>query len=279
MSAAARQLYMSQSSVSQAITEIEREYGVVLFDRVGRQLHITPLGRELLDHARRAVAYQDSIEAWLGQSAKRKRLRVGVSMTVGATVLSGILARLRQCAPEVEATAFVGNTDTVLEKLLGSEIDVALVEGQIKNAHIDSRVVMEDRLVLICGREHRFFGREEVSIRELEGETLLFREHGSGTRAQLVEQLEKYGIGYREGWESCSSEAIRKGVVDGHGLAVISERLVREDRKGGRLWACVVRELPACRYFSLATYQNRVETEAMRMFAQVVEECAREEDV
>ncbi len=277
MSTVAKQLYVSQSSVSQSITDIEREYGVVLFDRVGKQLHITPVGRELLEYARKSIAYQDSIEAWLSQCSKLKRLRTGATVTVGSTILSELLTRVRRRGPDIQVTAFVSNTDAVVEKILSSEVDIAILEGKTSNPQISSRVIMEDRLLLVCGQGHRFFGRTSIPISELNGEAFLLREHGSGTRAQLVEKLEKFHIDYREVWESSSSEAIKRGVIDGHGISVISERLVREELAVGTLWACPIEEFPIRRNFSLAVYRNRVETDSMKLFSDIAEELAAEE--
>lgn len=277
MSTAAKQLYVSQSSVSQSISEIEREYDVVLFERIGKQLFITPLGQELLEYARKAITYQDSIHTWLSESSKIKRLRVGATLTVGATIFSELLGRMKEQCPSIEIFAFIGNTETIAEKLLCSELDIALVEGDITNTNINSRVLVDDHLVLVCGRDHKFFGRKSVSITELNDETFLLREHGSGTRAQIVEKLDEYKIDYKAAWESSSSEAIKRGVIDGHGISVLSERLVRDEVRSGNLWACTIEEFPIYRHFSLAAYKNRVETDTMKLFSNIVEGFASNE--
>lgn len=274
MSTAAKQLFVSQSSVSQAISEIEREFNIVLFSRIGKQLYITPLGEELLVHARKAIAYQESINAWLTQNSKVKKLRVGASATVGTTVLSDILRRLD---PNIDVFVYVGNTENITEKLLCGELDIALVEGKVSAPHLESQIVMNDHMVLICGRSHRFCGRTTVSIRELENETFLLREHGSGTRAQIVDFLERNGVSYSEKWECSHSEAIKRGVINGHGISVISQRLIQKEFCAGELWACGIEEMPINRNFSLVSYSGKIPTDSMRMFVDAVKSHAEEE--
>ena len=270
MSTAAKQLFVSQSSVSQAISEIEREFNIVLFNRIGKQLYITPLGEELLVHARKAIAYQESITAWLTQNSRVMKLRVGASATVGTTILSEILRRLEEECPGIDVFAYVGNTESITEKLMCGELDIALVEGKVNAPHLESQVIMHDQLVLICSRNHRFCGRSKISIRELENEKFLLREHGSGTRAQIVDTLERYGISYSEKWECSHSEAIKRGVMDGHGISVISQRLIQKEFCAGEIWACGIEEIPIKRSFSLVSYSGKIPTESMRMFTEVV---------
>ena len=277
MNLAAKQLYISQSSVSQAVSEIEKEFDVVLFDRIGKQLYITPLGRELLEHARKVVSYQESVQEWLGQQGKSRKLRVGVTMTVGSTLLCELVTRMKKACPQSEISAFVGNTRLIEEKLLNGELDIGLVEGVITNPVIRSTIEMQDELVLICGRDHRFYGRTGVSVRELENEVLLLRERGSGTRAQLVEKLEENRIHYREALESVSTEAIIQSVAAGYGVSALSARLVGAELASGEIWACPIEELSLVRHFSIVTYKNRIEPEMMKLFIRTVEKVAAEE--
>lgn len=272
MSLAAKQLYISQSAISQAITEIEREYGVVLFDRIGKQLYITSTGRELLEYARQAIAFQESIHTWLSQNSSRKKLRVGVTMTVGDTIFCTLLDQLKERCPGIHVSSFIGNTERVEEKLLNGELDIGLVEGDISSPYISSSIVIDDHLVLVCGKDHRLFGRDSVSIHELQNEHLLMREHGSGTRAQFMEKLEQYHIDYTEVMESCSSEAIKQCVIAGHGISVLSERLVEAEVRSGRLWRSRIREFPMCRHFSLTVYKSRAITDTMKLFEQICRE-------
>lgn len=270
MSTAAKQLYVSQSSVSQAISDIEKEFDIVLFDRIGKRLCITPLGKQLLQHARKAISYQDSITEWLRLNSNFKSLRIGASVTVGSTILSNILRELEVACPGIEIYAYVGNTNSIVEKLLSAELDIALVEGEVNDPHINVHVAMDDHLVLTCGRGHKFYGRDNISIRELDGEKLLLREKGSGTRAQLVEKLVEHGINYTVVWECASADSIKHGIINGNGISVMSERLIINEFNSGDIWACSIDELPFHRNFSVISYSGKIPTSTMKLFSEAV---------
>ena len=120
MSGAARKLRISQSSVSQVIAEIEREYGVLLFERYAHSLHLTHTGKTLMEYARQTLHLVRETDAFLHSDARRSELRVGASVTVGSCVLCPILRELREREPGFRAEVLVSNTHEIEEKLLSS---------------------------------------------------------------------------------------------------------------------------------------------------------------
>lgn len=270
MSLAAKKLYVSQSSVSQAISEIEKEFDVLLFERVRKRLILTPTGQQLLEYAKQAVSYQNSITEWLRQSSENKYIRVGATVTVGSSVLSEIMKRLNRAYPGMDSHVFVGNTHSIEAKILNGELDIGLVEGSITNNKIESHAAMDDYMVIVCGQNHSFFGRETIAIDELRGENFIFRESGSGTRAQAEELLNKYGIPFKSSWECSNIETIKQAVIDGHGISAISERLVHRECAAGLMWACNVDGNPMQRHFSLVTVRNKILTDVLTSFQEIV---------
>lgn len=157
MSAAARALRVSQSSVSQAVADIEREYGVLLFDRCAHSLHLTPTGETLLAYAQKTLFLVREIDGFLRSGTCRSELRVGASVTVGSCVLSPILRRLQAQLPGLQPRVVVSNTHEIVDLLLKSRLDVGLVEGRVDHPGLAVRPAMEDRLVIVCPPGHPFF--------------------------------------------------------------------------------------------------------------------------
>ena len=277
MSLAAKKLYVSQSSVSQAITEIEREFDVLLFERVRKRLILTPTGQQLLEYAKQAVSYQNSITEWLRQSSENKYIRVGATVTVGSSVLSEIMKRLKNAYPSLDSRVFVGNTHSIEAKILNGELDIGLVEGSVSSDKIESHAAMDDYMVIVCGQNHRFFGRETIAIDELRGENFIFRESGSGTRAQAEALLSQFDIPFKSSWECSNIETIKQAVIDGHGISAISERLVHRECDAGLMWACNVDGHPMQRYFSLVTIRNKILTDVLTSFQEIVYNYAENE--
>lgn len=266
MSEAARRLYITQSSVSQAVSEMEREYGVLLFERLSRGLHLTDVGRECLAYARRVLALQKELDAFLRFSSQSSHIHVGATVTVGTCVISAILLELGRALPEVRADVLVANTHILEEKLLHSQLDIALVEGVIKHPDLVVERVIEDRLVLICAPDHPFAGRRQVPIEALADQPLILREQGSGTRAQIEEQLLRRRIPMNVVWDCCNSEAIKHAVADGHGISVISQRLVAAECESGRLWSADILEAELLRSFDLVYHKDKILGGALRAF-------------
>lgn len=272
MSEAAKRMYITQSSVSQAVASIEKEYGILLFERLSNCLFITSEGKQLLSYARGFFSVKDDMENFLANVSNNRRLRVGATVTVGTCVISPILKRVKEQLPGIDISVNVANTHIVEENLLNNEIDVGLVEGHIDNADIVTTDVIDDSLVLVCPPEHRFSSRGCVELEELDGEDFILREKGSGTRALFEEQMSARHLKINIKWSCYNSEAIKNAVIDGHGLSVISRRLVEEEIRRGRLCACDIHGIDLSRHFAVAYHKNKYMAEELKMF---MSECRR----
>lgn len=257
MSAAAKQLYIAQPTVSQTIAEIESYYGIRLFERLSKKLYITPAGEQLLSYARHIVSLFEEMERGLRYTSQYPALRVGATITVGSCVLADIVNRFEEACPGVRVEVFVDNSSTIEEQILKSELDLALVEGKVKNPDLVVRPVIKDELVLICGQGHPFTQKEAVTAAELEGQPFILREPGSGTRELLEDWLEKLGIGIDRKWVCHSSNAIISAVEGGQGLSVISRRLVEEAAAAKKIHMAAVSDMDLSRDFSVVYHKNK----------------------
>ena len=180
MSAAASKLHISQSSVSQVVVELEHKYDVLLFERYARTLHLTDVGQTLLEYARQTLNLARETETFLRGATQRPRLRVGASVTVGCSVLCSVLEQLRRELPQIMLEVIVSNTQNIQERLLRYELDIGVVEGLVTHSDLVKKRIVGDTLALICGQGHPFFGLKSVPMRELDGQTFLLREEGTG---------------------------------------------------------------------------------------------------
>lgn len=266
MSEAARNMYITQSSVSQAISEIEKEYGVKLFDRISKKLYLTEAGKKLLGYGRHLLAVNEEMNDCMKHCAKNIRIRVGATVTVGTCVISPIMLELYKVNPLIEPEVFVEDTRLIAKKLLNSELDIAIVEGKIKHPDIVTKSIINDNLVLICSHKHEFYKRDSIKVSELSNQPLIMRELGSGTRAQLEKQLKELKIPMNIRWSCYNSEAILRAVVDNFGIAVISELLIEDYLKKHLLWACDIEGINLHRTFDIAYHRSKFFTENISAF-------------
>ncbi|MCO4288605.1 LysR family transcriptional regulator [Clostridioides difficile] len=266
MSEVARNMYITQSSVSQAISEIEKEYGVKLFDRISKKLYLTEAGKKLLGYGRHLLAVNEEMNDCMKHCAKNIRIRVGATVTVGTCVISPIMLELYKVNPLIEPEVFVEDTRLIAKKLLNSELDIAIVEGKIKHPDIVTKSIINDNLVLICSHKHEFYKRDSIEVSELSNQPLIMRELGSGTRAQLEKQLKELRIPMNIRWSCYNSEAILRAVVDNFGIAVISELLIEDYLKKHLLWACDIEGINLHRTFDIAYHRSKFFTENISAF-------------
>lgn len=257
MSVAARKLFITQSSVSQAVSNIEKEYNVLLFERLSQSLHLTEVGKAFLVYARRILALQSEMESDLRCASETPKVRLGATVTVGTCVISPILLQLKKQLPALDAKVSIANTHLLEKKLLKSELDIALVEGCIDHADLVVRKAIDDQLVMICSIQHPLHRRSAVALRELSPYPFILREQGSGTRAQIERQFRNLQLPIKIIWDCYNTEAIINGVIDNHGISIISERLVRASVQEGKLWACPVEDGDFYRSFDLVYHKDK----------------------
>ena len=269
MSEAAAKLYVSQPTVSQTISELEKLYKVKLFERYPKELFLTPAGELLRAHAACVADSFDQLSELMQGAALRPALRVGGTLTVGSTVLCPILDELRAALPDIDLSVQVDNTRIMEQKLLQNELDAAIVEGSIRREEIVARPIIRDRLILVCAASHPFAGRTEVEAEELAGESFLLREQGSGTRALFEDFMTGRRLPQNLKWACNSTTAIKQAAIRGYGLAVLSERLVREELERFELCRVNVHDCAWDRAFHLCYHRNKVPTSALRRFIEI----------
>lgn len=270
MSAAARKLSISQSAVSQVIVEIERQYNILLFERYSHTLHLTQVGYQLLDYAKKALMLSQETETFLLGANNISQLRVGASVTVGFSVLCPLLDELRRQMPDLDLRVLVSNTQEIEKKVHNYELDVAMIEGQVADEDLRADKIVDDHLVLICGRGHKFFGRNDVTIDELAGEHFILREEGSGTRALLEREMMAHKLDYDIAWISSDPQVIITAVTYNFGITALSPRAVQEEVKQGLLHAFEVKDFNLNRVFNLVYHKDK---HPMEPFARLREIC------
>ena len=128
MTKAAEGLFISQSAVSQAISELEAHYGVRLFERLSRKLYITLAGEKLLSYARYIIKLNMELESDMKTLSEKGSIRIGASVTIGAYILPKLISKFEKVNSGTDIKVYEENTEKVEKMLLQDKIDMALVE-------------------------------------------------------------------------------------------------------------------------------------------------------
>ncbi|MCI1966830.1 MAG: LysR family transcriptional regulator [Oscillospiraceae bacterium] len=263
MTTAASQLYLAQSTVSQAIRELEEHYGAALFSRLSKRLYITEAGKHLLYYAKSVVSKFDQLEYSMRKDCQVEHLRLGTTITVASSLLPSILNQLKIHRPHTEWFSLTANTAKIEQKILKNELDVGIVEGEIKSPDLIRLPLVHDRLVLACAAGHPLAAKHEIGAADLEKYPFVMREKGSGTRELFLNTLKQKGISIQIKVEAPFPEAMRNAILYNDCLAAISIRLLENEIKAGTVKIFLNRSGAWDRTFKLVYHKDAFLTESI----------------
>ena len=143
MNIAASKLYIAQPTVSQTILDLEREYDTLLFERHKKELKITASGQLLLSRAKEIIHMYDSLEHAMKNLNNQRPLKIGATLTIGNTMMSGLVSLLKERCPDIDVSVYIDNTQILEHRMLHNELDLALVEGIITRKKIQTEPIFE----------------------------------------------------------------------------------------------------------------------------------------
>jgi len=228
LSETAKQLHISQPTVSHQIKTLEQEMDVVLFKRTNTGLQLTEAGRLLLPWAHRLMHDANNMEAMMSsiQEDVVGDLRITCSTTAGKYILPQMAARFCQRFPGVKVRILACTPEDVTLRLLEGDAHIGVLSREILDAGLESQEFFRDTITLIVPSDHRWASRKVIEPGELLEEPLILREETSGTRRVLMSELAKYDIGLDDlniFMELGNAEAIVRTVSAGYGIAFVSK--------------------------------------------------------
>jgi DNA-binding transcriptional LysR family regulator len=205
----------------------------------------------MLYYARHIIESFSEMENAMGETGENPRLNIGCSVSVGTYLVNRLLDAAEEGLKKCRVNVTVDNTSRIEKMLLSNEVDIGIVEGIVNNPDLVINSVCQDKLVLVCGKNHRLAGRKELTLSDLEGEDFISREQGSTDRNQLERLLDEKNIMLNRCWHCSNTEAIKNAVMHGRGLAALSSMVVERECALGELVTLDVADLPINRMINL----------------------------
>lgn len=255
----AEELFISQPGVSMQIRALERTVGLPLFEKVGRSVQLTEAGSELLSYSERVFALLDEARVVMEELSglKRGTVQVAASTTAGIYLAPRALGAFHQRYPGIHLSLDVVNRFTVQKRLLGNEVDLAIM-GLIEDTHdLEVAEFLPNELVVIASPGHHFAKTARIPMETLATETFLLREAGSGTRTDTESLFARASIPLRVGMELRSMGAIKHGVAADLGIAIMPRDAIELELILGRLIILDVVGFPVRRHWSLVRRAGR----------------------
>jgi DNA-binding transcriptional LysR family regulator len=257
VSRAAVELAMSQSAVSGSLADLEGQFDVRLFDRVGKRLRLSALGRSIRPGAEAALDQARALEHDLTNRRGAAQLRLGATLTIGNHLVPPLMARFMRDHPGAELTLAIGNTEEIARQVVNFEIDVGLIEGELEHADLDVTPWREDQLVVFCAPAHPLARKRALTDDDLRAATWIVRERGSGTRQTFDRAMHGLVANLRIALELEHTEAIKSAVEAGLGLGCVSPITLRDALKTSRVKVCKVPHRDFRRQFFFLVHKQK----------------------
>lgn len=266
MTLAAKELYMAQPSVSQAIAELEKYYGVRLFERLNHHLYLTAAGDRLRSYALHILNLSEQAEKELADLDRGGSVRIGATLTVGAYLLPGLVAGFRSQYPQIEVFTQVDNTSLIEKQILEDQLDLGLVEGAVSSPHIVEKPYCNDDLVFIASPQHALTNKNGLTVHTLSNQAFIVREAGSGTQSIFENAMQTAQVPWKVAGIYNNNEAIKQAVSTNLGLAVVSQIAITEEVRQGKIKVLDVQGISLRRKFNLIYHKQKYFTKAMQLF-------------
>lgn len=259
---AAGELFITQPAVSKHIHELEEEYKIKLFERSGSKIAVTAAGKLLLKHTKKIFEIYRDIDFDMSALIHEQRglLRVGASTTLSQYIIPPVLARFHQKLKDVKVTLRNGNTEQIEKALLAQEIEVGIVEGQLKNKGIKYTPFLKDELVLVCKANHALLDKKEITKSDLLQMQFLMREQGSGTLEVIEYGLKPFAITLDQlqiEMQLGSTESIKSYLLNSNCVAFVSIHAINKELVNNELAILDIKNVTINRNFYIITLQGK----------------------
>jgi DNA-binding transcriptional LysR family regulator len=272
LSKAAESLAMSQSAASSALKDLEQQFDVQLFDRIGKRLQINELGRLTRPKAEALLAQAKELEVLLRQHKEVGNLNVGATLTIGNYLCVGIMARYMAEEPSAKVSLEVANTSEIARKVGQFELDIGLIEGELHHAELEIIPWCEDELVVFCHPDNPIAQQRELSDDDLRGLNWIVRESGSGTRQGFDRAMSGLLPELTIALELQHTEAIKRAVEADLGIGCLSKIALKDAFQRGSLVQLNVPHRDWHRHFYFIFHKQKFHTAGMNRWMELCHE-------
>lgn len=228
---AAERCHVTQPGLSQQIRQLEELCGAALFDRLGKTVRPTPLGREVIDRARRILEQAEGLDQFLAgaRGHPARPLRLGVIPTVAPYLLPHVFPALQREHPALSFIISENRTDALIESLGDGGLDLALIASDPKpgGPRLAAAPLFDDPFVLATGRDDE--PRDPVPLNGIDGSRILLLDEGHCFRDQAIAAcgLDQEAAGRT--FAATSLSTIVEFVANGQGITLLPAIALRKE--------------------------------------------------
>jgi len=265
---ASKELHITQPAVYMQVQQLQKNIGAKLFNINGKTITPTFIGKKIYETAVRAINVVENSKLEIEQNLNPDsgHLQIAVATTANSFV-SRLLSRFKKEYPKMTFYIDVTNRHALLDNLKNNNADLVIMGEPPKNIPLISSAFMKNPLIAIAHPDNELLNKKKISIKDLNKETLLTREIGSGTRITI----ERFtGLDFSSDIQINSNEAIVEAVQAGLGIGFVSKHSVSLQLKNNIIKQLNVAPFPIIRQWHIVHHAEAEMSPIARRFKQFV---------
>jgi DNA-binding transcriptional LysR family regulator len=271
MSKAAETYFMSQSAMSQHIAQLEVYVGQPLFTRDRHGVKLTRDGERLYDYAQKILTLIGEAELAVVRinADSEAELAIGATPGISTYRLPVWTQPFTSAYPRLKVRLQTDTTPNLVHIVLVGRLDMALVEGEIHpDMHARLNILPLEAIphVVVVGKSHAWWGRDSLSLGDIQNSKLIMRPQNSQSRQWLDGILKAHKIKPAVSLDVDNIESIKRMVIQTDNIAILPDYAVESEIADGELWAVGVNDVSLMRDHKLIWSGSRLPTPVADLF-------------
>jgi len=278
-SRAAARLHRTQPAVSQAVRRLESQLGETLIDRSSRDGLLTDAGQVLFDYAEKLLNLRLETIAAIGELREMQRGKLLIAANEYTCLyLLPILHEFRRLSPMIKVTVQRTLASRIPDEVRQHGVELGVLSYRPTDPQLHSVVVYRDQLAFVVHPRHPLAGAEQVSVKQLGGESFIAHQVPSPNREKVLQAFRRHQTPLDMAVELPTLDAIKKYLSWGNGVALVPELCVADEVRRGELVQIPVMDLRVERKIRVVTRRNASLSHAARAFLNVARSMSEGED-
>jgi len=249
-SRAAEELHLSQPGVSMQVKQLDEMAGMPLIEQIGKKIFLTEAGEAIYKCCQNVAQNIAELDESLARMKGLDKGELKISAVSTTKYFAPrLLAAFSQRHPHLKVRLDVGNREKLLSALALNDVDLVIMGKPPADLDLEAHAFMDNPLVIIAPPNHPLTKKKKITASQLEGETFIMREPGSGTRAATERYFAEHKTTLTPGMEMNSNIAIQRAVEAGLGLGLVSRHTLDMELKLNRLVVLNVEDTPIMRHW------------------------------
>lgn len=270
---AAKMLNMTQPAVSMQLKNLQEQFDVPLTEIIGKKIHITEFGQEIVGMADRIFAEMNQIEQRMLELKGLLAGKIRISaVSTGKYIIPYLVSDFLRTHPHVEVSLEVSNRYQVLSHLEENSTDLALVSISPDELDLKNIILTENHWHLASSPEKADHYQQLIEKGQWQKIPFILREKGSGTRVMMEKFFQDRDIHIQSKMELATNEAVKQAVMAGLGISLLSNFSMSHEVKEGRIRLLPLKGLPLKAEWKLIWLKQKKHPPAVKAFIKWISE-------